>query len=119
MDAVLSYIYDQTENRTMVMLVLHELLSSIPGITCRISYNIPFYYRNKGICYLNPVKKDGVELAFIHGLQLSNSQGLLQHKGRKQIAGVTFHFIEEVPFHQLTGIIQEAILLDDMRARKK
>ncbi len=117
MDAVLSFIFDQTENRKNIMLSLHELLSSIPGVNSRISYNIPFYYRKKRICYLNPVKGDGVELAFIQGRKLSNSQGLLEDKERKQIAGVTFYSISEIPYHQLSEIIQEAIVLDDLHEK--
>lgn len=84
-----------------------------PGMTFKIRYNIPFYYRKTWICYLNPVKRNGVELAFIRANELSNDHGVLDFKERKQVAGITFYDKSEMNMELLRPVIQEAILLDD------
>ena len=97
------------------MLYLHETLMSFPNITAKIRYNIPFYYRKSWICYLSPDKKGGVELAFTRGNELSNENGLLDSKGRKQVFGVTFEEVAGIPQQAMYEVIQEALLLDESK----
>lgn len=96
-----------------ILLYLHHLISDHPGITTKISYGLPFYYRKSWICYLNPLKKGGVEFAFTRGNELSNEQGLLESKGRKQVWSVSFNNPDEIPEKTIEEILQEAILLDE------
>jgi hypothetical protein len=96
-----------------IMLYLHDLIMKHPGITTKISYGLPFYYRKSWICYLNPTKNGGVELAFTRGNELSNEQGLLDSKGRKQVSGITFYQINNLPHNSILEILQEAMLLDE------
>lgn len=112
MNACTDFIYEQEEPVQAIMLALHELLSSFPEITCKIRYKIPFYYRKSWICYLNPLKNKGVELVFIHGGRLSNVQGLLDTKGRKMVAGITFTSVEDIHSEAVVEIILEAVLLE-------
>ena len=112
MDDVQYYILEREGNQAAILQYLHEMLSSYPNITAKIRYKIPFYYQKSWLCYLNPVKGDRVELAFTRGNELSNEQGLLQANGRKQVFGVTFSSIKEIPNDLLHEIFQEAILLD-------
>ncbi len=95
------------------MLFLHQSLVSDFDLTPRISYKIPFYYRKSWICYLNPIKDEGIELAFPRGNELSNEQGLLEERDRKQVRGVIFYKLSEIPWPALREIIQEAIVLDE------
>ena len=97
----------------LLLRVLHDFLMSHPGVTAKIRYKIPFYYRKSWICYLNPFKDGGVELAFTRGNELSNEQGLLESKGRKQVYGATFYEVKEIPLETLNEVIQEAFLLDE------
>ena len=66
-----------------IMQYLHSIMASLPGVTGKISYKLPFYYRKSWLCYLNPTKDGKVEFAFTRGNELSNIQGILESKGRK------------------------------------
>lgn len=113
MNPVESFILDQPEPQQSVMQYLHELLLAQPGMSCKIRYKIPFYDRKSWICYLNPTKDGGVELAFTRARELSNEQGLLQFRGRKQVGGIIFHTLEEIPEETVLEVLQEALLLDE------
>lgn len=91
----------------------HNLLTKEVGLLDKIRYKIPFYDHKSWICYLNPKKDGGVELAFVKGNQLSNEQGLLQAHHRKQIRGITFYKVVEIPEREILEIIQEALILDE------
>lgn len=100
------------------MYFLDGLLLDFPGITCRLHYNTPFYYRKKWLCYLSLVKGQRVEICFINGHLLSNAQGLLEAKKRKIVRGISFGSVSEIPIEALLEIIQEAIFLDDNKKPK-
>jgi hypothetical protein len=59
------------------------------------------------------VKKGGIEFVFTRGRELSNVQGILQSRGRKEVAGILLHTVEDIPLESLYEVIQEAILLDE------
>jgi hypothetical protein len=113
MDAVRDYIEQFDDEQKETMLYLHEFLSCFPGIHSKITYNIPFYYRKSWICYLNPVKNQGVELAFTRGNELSNQQGVLISAGRKQVRGLIFNKESDINLSLVNEIFQEAVLLDE------
>ena len=94
------------------MLLLDQLLMDFPGVTSKLRYKIPFYDKKSWICYLNPIKKSGVELAFVRGNELSNQQGILDFKGRKQVAGIEIFDSKHLPLDELREIINEALILD-------
>lgn len=112
MNACTDYIYEQEEPIQSIMLELHELLTALPEISCKIRFKIPFYYRKSWVCYLNPLKNKSVELVFIHGGRLSNVQGILHSKGRKMVAGITFSSVEEINADAVIEIMAEAMLLE-------
>jgi hypothetical protein len=96
-----------------VMLYLHRLISNLPQVTSKIAYGIPFYYRKSWLCYINPRKQGAVELCFTRGNELSNEQGILMANKRKQIRGITFSAVSDIPERGLLEILNEALLLDD------
>lgn len=110
------FIYQFEGAQREVLLYLHELLTSELNLTDKIRYRIPFYDGRSWICYLNPTKTGKVELSFVRGKELSNAQGLLESKGRKQVSSVTFTSVREIPLEVLYEILQEAILLDETEA---
>ena len=114
MPTVENYIYQLDGNQRKITLYFHDLFTRELNLMDKIRYKIPFYYAKSWICYLNPIKNDAIELVFIRGNELSNVQGLLDSKGRKQVAGITFQTIEERPENAIREIIHEAILLDEM-----
>jgi len=113
MDAVNAYILEKEGAQQALLQYFHHLLSAQPGVYSRIRYKIPFYYRKSWFCYLNPIKKGGIELAFLRGNELSNEQGMLDFRGRKQVGGIIFYEPDEVPESIVMEIIQEALLLDE------
>ncbi len=114
MTPVDNFILEKEGDQQAILQFLHDLMMSTPEVTSKIRYRIPFYYRKSWFCYLNPTKKPvGVEMVFIRGIELSNEQGLLDAKGRKQVAGVTFTKVDDIRVEPLLEIIQEALYLDD------
>jgi hypothetical protein len=107
------FIYHHEGQQREIMLYLHHALVNEFNLTSKISYKIPFYYRKSWICYLNPTKDNKVELAFTRGNELSNMNGLLEFKGRKQVAGMEFYQLKDIQKKAISEIIHEAILLDD------
>ncbi len=106
------FIYQFESGQREVLLYFHHLFLDL-NLVAKIRYRIPFYFGKSWICYLNPQKNDSIELVFIHGKKLSNSQGILNDKGRKMVAGIEFRSVDEIPQEAVFEIIQEALLLDD------
>ena len=113
MDTCLDYIELLEAEQRRIMHALHQFISAFPQVTCRIRYKVPFYYRKSWLCYLNPLKKDGVELCFVRAKELSNEQGLLDFKNRTQVAGVTYFSAKDIRESVLAEVLQEALLLDE------
>ena len=107
------FIAQQTGEQLAILSYLHHKLTTEFGLESRMRYGIPFYDRNKWICYLNPIKNSGIELAFVHGHILSNTQGILLGKGRKQVAGIDIYALSEIPVDALDEVLHEAILVDE------
>lgn len=115
MREVEAYILDLPALQAEIMQFLHELLLSYPEVSCKMRYKIPFYDRKSWVCYLNPIKNNGIELAFIHANELSNEQGLLDFKERKQVAGINLYSLDDIPISGIHEILQEAFLVDETR----
>lgn len=113
MSEVDDYIYSFEGSQREIMLFLHKLLAEQLDLTAKLRYKIPFYYRKTWICYMNPGKNHSIEFAFVRGNELSNSQGILDSKGRKQVWSIELTKLSDIPIQELTEIIHEAILLDD------
>ncbi|MGB1247892.1 MAG: DUF1801 domain-containing protein [Chitinophagales bacterium] len=84
-------------------------------LTSKIRYKIPFYYLNSWICYINPVKENKIELAFLRGNELSNHQKILDFRDRKQVAGIVYENVKEIDKKIINEVIQEAIWLDQTK----
>ncbi len=96
-----NFIYQFEGNQREIMLYFHNLLTCDLGLEDKIRFKIPFYYRKSWICYLNPTKEKKIEFAFVRGNELSNSQGLLKNKGRKQVYSIDFEKVSDIPFRKL------------------
>lgn len=107
------WIQQTSENQQKILWALHHLIVEVPEITSKIRYKIPFYYRKSWICYLSPKKTQEIELVFLRGQELSNEQGILESKDRKQVSGILLSSLDEFPEEAIREILQEAILLDE------
>jgi len=113
MSEVEEYIYEYEGEKREIMLYFHNLFVSDLNLMAKIRFQIPFYYGRSWICYLNPNKRKEVELAFIRGNELSNAQGLLETRGRKQVTSIELKRTKDIPEEVILEIIHEAILLDE------
>ena len=115
MTEVEDFIYHYDDNQREIMLYFHKLLTAELGLVEKVRFDIPFYYGKSWICYLNPINDTKIEFAFVRGNELSNEQGILSNKGRKQVYSIEFEKISDIPMKIVNEIIQEAILLDESK----
>lgn len=113
--SVQDFIFHLEGEQKAIVAHLHQRLSDHHDLMGNISYNIPMYYRKSWVCYLNPIKKNGIELAFTKGNQLSNEQGILNSKNRKMVAGIELYNIQDLPERAIDEIVQEALILDQLQ----
>jgi hypothetical protein len=107
------------EERIIVDVLRQIILENLPDY-CRekISYNVPFFYGNKGICIIWPSTiprggiKKGVLLGFWYGNRLEDSQNYLTHGTNKQIFYRIYHSPEEIEEEPIVELLSEALLLD-------
>ena len=100
-------------NQLQIVEYLHDCFLNFPEITSKIRYRIPFYDYKSWICYINPLKKGGVELCFIKGQELSAYPEYLHSKGRKMIAGIEIKTIEKAAEERVMECFTEALFLDE------
>ena len=108
-----------SENQFEIISRLNDLFIDIPGIELQKRFKIPFYYRHSWVAYLNPIKKDGIELCFIYGNEMSNHDGALQAKDRKQISGISFFNRNQIKADSVLDHFHEAIIIDEEKAVSK
>lgn len=113
MTSIRDFILGLEGQQKVIITALDTLLTSQLDLQGRIRFKIPMYYRKSWVCYLNPIKNNGVELAFMRGNELSNEQGLLEFRGRKQVAGIELFSLQDIPDQPLNELLQEALLLDE------
>lgn len=96
------------------------ILCSHAKVKERMLFNMPMFSVKKEFCYVGIIRaKTGIEIGFHRGFQMSNVQGLLDTKGRKYIAGITFKNLEDLLEKEeaFLEIIQEAIMLDEINEK--
>jgi hypothetical protein len=90
---------------------LHQLLMTFEGVSTKLRFKVPFYDGKKWICYLNPIKKNGVEVCFLKGFQLNHRAELVAGK-RTMIKGISIYQINDETLALIAEIFQEALELD-------
>lgn len=113
MNSVEDYIFNQEPELSELLQFLHLMLVGDFGLQPKLRFKIPFYFSSTWICYINPLKKGGVEFVYIKGQELSNEHGLLDSKGRKMVAGIFIKNLTEVPVEAIQESLSEAILLSE------
>ncbi|MEO8768778.1 MAG: DUF1801 domain-containing protein [Ferruginibacter sp.] len=87
----------------------------------KISFNVPFFYGNKGICIVWPSAisrggiKEGVLLGFWYGNRLKDVDNYLTHGTNKQIFYKIFKTTEEIDEAAIVKLLKEAGQLDDLK----
>ncbi|SNT19248.1 protein of unknown function (DU1801) [Ekhidna lutea] len=117
MSTIQHFILGLDGQQKAIVSYLHHMMLEYDLIG-KIRFKIPMYFQKSWVCYLNPIKNDGIELAFLNGYQLSNEQGILQAKNRKMVAGIDIFHVNEIPETAVREIINEALILDQIAKTK-
>ncbi len=112
------------EQRIITDVLRQIILDTLPAY-CKekISYNVPFFYGNKGICIVWPARiprggiKEGVLLGFWYGNRLNDEDGYLTHGTNKQIFYKIFRNADEIDEPAIVKLLKEAIKLDSTAVR--
>lgn len=113
-----AYIDEQEESVRAILIYFHRYLQDELGLIPKIRFKIPFYYRNSWICYLNPTKRNTVDVSFIRGNELLDESQLLDDKGRKQVTSIEITSISSAPIEALKELIIQAVILDESKPYK-
>lgn len=94
-------------------------------LTEKLSYGVPYYYGHSRICFVWPASAGaitidkGVILGFCRGHLLSNANGLLEGRGRKEVWDVIYEHPSQIKETQIRETLVEAMLLDEEIAKSK
>ncbi|MBN8576042.1 MAG: DUF1801 domain-containing protein [Cytophagales bacterium] len=120
--------------RSIVKRLRTLVLECLPKATEKLSYGVPFYSRNRMICFIWPptitwdpqqLKKKaanlakGVTLGFCQGNLMSNESGVLLAEGRKQVYCMYFKSLGEIDDQQIRALLFEAELVDESFKKKR
>jgi len=115
------------ENERIITDVLRQIIKqNLPEkFREKISFNVPYFYGNKGVCIVWPASapgggiKNGVLLGFWYGNQLKDENNYLTHGTNKQIYYKIYHTVEEIDELAIVKLLQEAVMVDFQFGKKK
>lgn len=107
-------------NERIIVDVLRQLIHDHLPAYCKekLSFNVPFFYGNKGICIIWPASiprggiKKGVLLGFWHGNRLKDETGFLTSGTNKQVFYKIFNQVSEIDPAPILQLLDEALQLD-------
>lgn len=82
-------------------------------------WGVPFYKRNRLICFIWPNPPKGVTLGFQYGNLMSNEDGALLSEGRKQVYVLYIKASKDIDENQIRALLYEASMIDDEFGRKR
>ena len=108
------------ENERIIVDVLRQIVieNLPPNGKEKFSFNVPYFYGNKGICLVWPSTiprggfKQGVLLGFWHGNKLEDPGSYLTHGTNKQVFYKIYKTPEEIDEAAIVKLLNEAIDLD-------
>ncbi len=108
-----------SESRTSK--ILYSLITeTLPEVREKISYNVPFFYRKKNICFIWPASipwgglSSGVALGFTKGHLLSDPEDYLEKGQRKYVRMKTFQSSKDIDHDQILAFLFEAYEIDQI-----
>jgi hypothetical protein len=114
------------DERKVVDVLRNIIFNCIPGVTEKLSYNVPFYKKHMNICFIWPAsvlwgkKKtySGVRMGFTYGNLLNDETGYLDKSDRKQVYMRDFIKISDIDVDLLKSFIFEAAMIDEELSSK-
>ena len=113
MSMLMTHIESLANQQREITSFLHSWLTMEHNLEAKYRFKIPFYYQNTWICYLNPIKNDGIEFNFVRARELSLHEDVLDFKGRKMVAGISLYDVKKIPLDKLGLVLEEALILDE------
>ena len=112
------------ENERIIVDVLRQIIIENLPPECKekISYNVPFFYGNRGLCIVWPATvprggiKEGVLLGFWYGNKLNDVDHYLTHGTNKQIFYKIYKSPGEIDETAIVKLLKEAIRVDKGRS---
>lgn len=112
-----------SEEEWIILEVLRGIIKDRLPDYCKekIAYNVPFFYGNKGIAIVWPASiprggiKEGVLLGFWQGNKLKDAENYLTKGTNKKVFYRIFKSVEEIEVKKIERLIDEAIIIDQMR----
>ena len=111
------------ENERIIIDVLRQIVIDNLPAYCKekISYNVPFFYGNKGVCIIWPATvprggiKKGVLLGFWYGCKLKDTDNYLINGTNKQIFYKIFNSPKEINSRVIIKLLKEAVKIDERK----
>ena len=116
-----------TQNEQIILDVLRQIITENLPSYCKekISYNVPYFYGNKGICIVWPASiprggiKEGVLFGLWQGYLLKDEDQYLTHGTNKKIFYKIFKSPDEIDEAAIVKLLKEAVNLDKYFKSKK
>ena len=110
------------ENERIMVDVLRQIVIENLPARCKekISFNVPFFYGNKGICIIWPASiprggfKQGVLLGFWFGNKLEDKDHYLTHSTNKKVFYKIFQSVDNIEEEPIKKLLKEALRIDDL-----
>ena len=111
------------DERIIVKRLRDLILDTDPRIVERLSYGVPYFFRNRRLFFLWPASAlpystagkmvtPKVTMGFCYGHLLSNDQGLLQKGNRKQVFTISVNTLADINEALLRQVVNEALIAD-------
>ena len=110
------------EDQRIIVDVLRQIVIEHLPKDCKekISYNVPFFYRKRGLCIIWPAAiprggiKEGVLFGLWYGNRLNDTDHYLTHGTNKQIFYKIYRSPEEINEKAIARLLKEAIRVDGL-----
>lgn len=114
------------ENERIITDVLRQIILETLPPECKekLSFNVPYFYGNKGICIIWPATiprggiKTGVLLGYWYGNKLRDEDNYLTQGTNKQVFYKIFQTPEDIDEAPVTRLLNEAVRVDNSWQRR-
>ncbi|MBO6517628.1 MAG: DUF1801 domain-containing protein [Bacteroidia bacterium] len=124
LDEFLDYLPDDEKEVTLFLRQL--ILENVPNVREKLSYNVPYFYLNKSVCFLWPGsvlwgskrQYNGVRFGFTHGHLLPKELDYFKIENRKYVVYRDFLTVKEIDIDLLKLYLFEAIEIDAQGSKR-
>lgn len=108
------------EEERLIVDVLRQIVTqALPhGYKEKLSFNVPYFFGNRGICIIWPASikgggiREGILLGFWYGSSLQDPEGYLTHGTNKRIYYRIYKSVAEIDEAAIVKLLTEAVKVD-------